>query len=300
MWTRTTPVASPPVLRSRLSPAVWAGALSLVVASPVVGQEWMELRSVRQVGDETALNVEVEFAAGEMSLRPGSSGDLYSVALVYDAESFEPLREWRRENGVGFLRVGIDADHLNLSEWKDLDRAPARLDLELGTETTTALQIMVGAAESRLDLGGVPLTELKLHTGASETKLRFEDPNPVRMKRMELRVGAADFQVEHLGNARFDSFDFAGGVGDVMLDFTGDWEGDATARVKLTLGSLTLRIPADIGVKITKSTVLTSFETSGFRKIDGGYESENWDDASEHLELHIDTKFGSVEVERVY
>jgi len=278
----------------------WAGALSLFLASPVMGQEWMEMRSIRQVGDESALDVEVEFAAGEMSLRPASSGDLYAVELVYDADSFEPLREWRRENEVGFLKVGIDTDHLNLGEWKDLDRAPARLELELGTEVPTALQIMVGAAESDLDLGGVPLTELTLHTGASETKLRFEKPNPVRMERMELRVGAADFQVVQLGNARFDSFDFAGGVGDVMLDFTGDWEGDATARIKLTLGSLTLRIPADIGVKITKSTVLTSFETSGFQKIDGGYESENWDDASEHLELHIDTKFGSVEVERVY
>jgi hypothetical protein len=278
----------------------WGLALSLAVASPVMGQEWMEMRSVRQVGDEATLNVEVEFAAGEMRLGPASSGDLYDVELVYDAGSFEPLREWRRDDGAGFLKVGIDADHLDLGEWKDMDRAPARLELKLGTETPTALANMVGAAESELELGGVPLTDLTLHTGASATRLRFDKPNPVRMERMELRVGAADFEVERLGNARFDSFDFAGGVGEVTLDFTGEWEGDATARIKLTLGSLTLRLPADIGVRITKSTVLTSFETSGFQKIDGGYESDNWDEASEHLELHIDTKFGSVEVERVY
>ena len=280
--------------------AALAGALLVCVTTPAIGQEWMELRSVRQVGDEEALRVHVEFAAGEMSLFPAASGDLYDVELTYDADSFEPLREWSRTDGVGFLRVGIDTEHLNVREWKDLDRAPARLELGLGTETPTKLQIMVGAAESELDLGGVPLTDLTLHTGASETKLRFERPNPVRMERMELRVGAADFQVGQLGNARFDSFDFAGGVGDVTLDFTGDWEGDATARVKLTLGSLTLRLPADIGVRITRSTLLTSFEASGFRKIDGGYESDNWDEAGEHLELHVDTKFGSVEIERVY
>lgn len=283
-----------------LSPVLWAVALGLSMATPGLGQEWMEMRSVRQVGDETSLEVDVEFAAGEMSLHPASSGDLYDVELVYDGEAFEPLREWRRDGEVGFLKVGIDADHLNLGEWKDMDRAPARLDIGLGTEIPTVLSIMVGAAESDLELGGVPLTRLDLHTGASETRLRFERPNPVRMERMELRVGAADFEVEQLGNARFDTFDFAGGVGEVTLDFSGDWEGDATARIKLTLGSLTLRIPADIGVRITKSTVLTSFETSGFRKVDGAYESENWDEASEHLELHIDTKFGSVEVERVF
>lgn len=284
----------------RLTPVACAGALALSLATPLMGQEWIELRSVRQVGDEVAINVEVEFAAGEMKLFPASGGDLYDFELTYDADSFEPLRDWERRDDVGFLRVGIDAEHLNLSEWKDLDRAPARLELGLGTEIPTALKVMVGAAESEIDLGGVPLTELTLHTGASETKLRFAKPNPTRMKRLELRVGAADFQVERLGNARFDSFDFAGGVGDVMLDFSGEWEGDATARVKLTLGHLTVRLPADIGVRITKSTLLTSFETSGFRKIDGGYESENWDEAGEHLELHIDTKFGSVEVERVY
>ena len=279
---------------------MWAAVLGLGLATPALGQEWMEMRSIRQVGDETALNVEVEFAAGEMILRPAQSGDLYDVELVYEADSFEPLREWRREAGVGFLKVGIDADHLDLGEWKEMDRAPARLELALGTETPTALTIMVGAAESDLELGGVALTGLKLHTGASETRLRFDRPNPVRMDHMELRVGAADFEVQQLGNARFDSFDFAGGVGDVTLDFSGEWEGDSTARVKLTLGSLKLLIPADIGVRITKSTVLTSFETSGFQKIDGGYESDNWDEAGAHLQLHIDTKFGSVEVERVY
>jgi len=260
----------------------------------------MEMRSIRQVGDEASLNVEVEFAAGEMNLHPASSGDLYAVELVYDANQFEPLRDWRRQDEAGFLKVGIDSGELNLRDWDEYDRAPARLDLGLGTEIPTALEIMVGAAESDLELGGVPLTLLKLHTGASETRLRFDRPNPVRMERMEMRVGAADFKVEGLGNARFDHLDFAGGVGDVMLDFSGEWEGDATARIRLTLGSLTLRLPADIGVRITKSTVLTSFETSGFRKIDGGYESDNWEEASEHLELHVDTKFGSVEIERVY
>ncbi|MDX1385239.1 MAG: hypothetical protein R3190_16415, partial [Thermoanaerobaculia bacterium] len=170
--------------------------MSLGLATPAAGQDWMELRSVRQVGDETALDVEVEFAAGEMRLFPKADGDLYDVELTYDANSFEPLREWRREGGVGFLRVGIDADHLSFGEWKDLDGAPARLELGLGTRTPTALAITVGAAESELDLGGVPLTRLTLHTGASETRLRFEEPNPVRMERMELRVGAADFRVE--------------------------------------------------------------------------------------------------------
>jgi hypothetical protein len=277
-----------------------AAALGILSAGPALGQEWMELRAIRQVGEETSLRVDVEFAAGELTLHPAAPGDLYDFELLYDADSFEPLREWRRHEGTGHLRVGIDAEELHLKEWKDLDRAPASLELGLGTETPTALEISVGAAESDLDLGGVPLTRLVLQTGASETRLRFDRPNPVRMERMELRVGAADFEVEQLGNARFDAFDFAGGVGDVTLDFSGDWQGEATGQIKLALGSLRLRIPADIGVRITKSTVLTSFEAVGFRKVDDAYESDNWGEASERLELHVDAKFGTVEIERVY
>lgn len=278
----------------------WAGAFALLTAGPAQGQEWMEMRSIRQSGDETALQVEVEFAAGELDLRPAEAGDLYNVALVYDARSFEPLREWHREDGVGHLRVGIDADELNLRDWKEFDRAPASLSLGLGSVTPTTLDISVGAAESELELGGIPLTRLTLHTGASETKLHFDQPNPVRMERMELRAGAVDFQAEQLGNARFDSLDFAGGVGDVSLDFSGDWEGEASGRIKLALGTLTLRFPVDLGVRITKSTFLTSFDAVGFREVDGGYESENWSEASKRLELHVDTKFGTVEIERVY
>ncbi len=273
---------------------------SLLFAGPGMAQEWMEMRAIRQVGDEMAVDVSVEFAAGELQLYPAATGDLYDLELVYDATQFEPIREWESADRRGRLRVGVDADDVDFKRWDKLDRPPARLALGLGTVTPATLRIEVGAAESELDLGGVPLRGLILHTGASETRLQFTHPNPVRMEELELQVGAADFEVEQLGNARFDRFIFDGAIGDVMLDFTGEWEGDAVGEIRLGLGSLSLRLPAGIGVRIERSSVLTSFDASGFRKVDGRYVSDNWDEAADRFDLRIEAAFGSVEIERVY
>ena len=106
-------------------------------------------------------------------------------------------------------------------------------------------------------------------------------------------------RTEGLGNARFERFDLKGGVGDVVLDFTGDWSGDATGSVKMGLGSLELRLPAELGVWIHKSSFLASFSAPGLEKVGDGYRSPNWETAEHRLELHLETAFGSIEVEVV-
>ena len=102
-------------------------------------------------------------------------------------------------------------------------------------------------------------------------------------------------RLEVLGELRVE-----GAVGDVTLDFTGEWRRDMDASVKVGVGSLTLRIPSDVGVRLRKSSLLSSFSGFGLEEADdGSYRSENWSEAEHRLELSVDAAFGSIDVEQV-
>jgi predicted membrane protein len=86
-------------------------------------------------------------------------------------------------------------------------------------------------------------------------------------------------------------------VGDVSLDFTGEWSGDATATVRMGLGSLTLVVPADLGVRIHKSGFLASLDATGFEKVEDAWQTANWGSARSHLDIDLKAALGSIEVD---
>lgn len=314
--TRTVPRAR----RSRIGGAALLPAALLALAGVTVGpssaaaQEWLETTTARQVGDVRSMQMEVEYAAGRLEVRPVGEGLLYEARMRYDAERFEPVRSFRRENGTAIVDLGLGTGNGQFSldlDWSrpdlglrqlDLDGFegdPGRMEILLGRDVPTDLRLAVGAAETEIELGGIPLTRFRMATGASETRIRFGEPNPATMDELRVQAGASDFRMVELGNARFQRMRFEGAIGDVTLDFSGAWSHDARASVRMGLGSLHLRIPADLGVRLEKATVLTSFSALGFEEVDGGYQSENWGSAEHHLELEVDAAFGSIQVERL-
>ncbi|MFQ5890120.1 MAG: hypothetical protein ACE5JR_08710 [Gemmatimonadota bacterium] len=284
--------------------AVAGAAAVLLAASPAPGQHWLELSASRQLDGVSRLEVDVEYAAGELAVFPARAGRLYDYRVRYDASKFRPQREWSLSKGVGRLSVSLDGHDgveldLDLRHLRGGSHEVGSLSLGLSREVPTYLDLTVGAAESSLELGGVPLTGLRYHTGASETRLRFDEPNPVRMDRLELAVGAASFHAEGLGNARFGSFVFEGGIGDVTLDFSGEWERSATASLDMGVGSLHLRLPRHIGVRIRRSTFLTTFEAGGLEKDGDSYRTANWETAEHRLDIDLDATFGTIEIDFV-
>jgi predicted membrane protein len=64
----------------------------------------------------------------------------------------------------------------------------------------------------------------------------------------------------------------------------------------MALGSVTLVIPEDVGVRVDKSTFLTDFTRPGFVKRDDRYYSRNWDQAERKLTVDLRGAFGTVNV----
>ncbi len=295
--------------------------LVLFRAGSVPAQDWTEFRAARQSHSVSeSLTLEVVYGVGHLSVEPAAGDLLYDVRMKYDATKFRPVRSWTLEDGrarltVGLTTVGddgswieelrsgdldVDTDlSLDLDDLKDIDESAGTLELKLGRLLPVDLKLSAGAAKSEVELGGVAVSRLELTTAASETELSFDSPNPVRMAALVIRAGAAEITAERLGNARFDLLDVKGGVGDIVLDFRGEWEGDASGTVRMGVGSLKLKVPADLGVWVRKSSFLTAFSAPGFEKLSDGYRSSNWEGAERHLELELKTAFGAIDVEVV-
>ena len=284
-----------------------------LVAGPLRGQEWLQMTTARQADGADRMDLRVEYAAGQLRIEPAEEGLLYQARLRYRGDRFRPLRSFAVSDGTARVRLGLEGRNGSGDvelDWTDLDdldlgdldenMGDGRLQVGVSRTVPTSLQVLVGAAEAEMELGGLPLTGLSIQTGASETTVRFDAPNPVAMERMEVKTGAAEMELLELANAGARELRVEGAVGDVTLDFTGRWSRDMEATVKMGLGSLHLRIPSDVGVRLRKSSLLSSFSGFGLEQADdGSYRSENWSEAEHRLELSVDAAFGSIDVVRL-
>lgn len=268
--------------------------LALAVLVGPMSAEAQDVRTVssrRQVEAEDELSVTVRFGAGTLRVQPAARGELYTTAIRYDADRFTASNRY----DTGRLDLTVEGHRRVTTR----TRESAELELGLGPEVPVLLDLKFGAADADVELGGVPTRRVQVSTGASDSRLRFSGPNPERLERLKIEAGAAAFHASGLGYANADEIEVSGGVGRIVLDFSGEWRGDTSAKVDLGLGSLTLRLPRGIGVKVSRETFLMSFDSQDLVRRGDAYYSQDWEDATHHLTLDISGAFGSIDVEWV-
>jgi len=102
--------------------------------------------------------------------------------------------------------------------------------------------------------------------------------------------------VRKLGNLNSERINVDAGVGNVVLGFRGDWQGDATVSVDMGLGALELRFPEGLGVRLVKDTFLTSLDSEGLMKRGDSYYSVDWEEAEHRVTVTVDAAFCSIDV----
>ncbi len=271
---------------------VWLAALFLVVAAAsareLAAQDWRTFKSFREYTGEDELQVEVKYLAGELRIGPAEDGTLYRASMRYDSELFQPDMRYR----PGKLVVSVESE----GGFEARREGAGSLDLALGREVPLVLDLGFGAGDGDVELGGLPIRRASISTGASSTEVRFSSPNPERATDLIIKGGAAELRVIGLGNANSDRIEVGGGVGEITLDFTGAWRRPADIDIDIGLAQLNLVLPNDLGVRIEKESLLASFDAARMVQRDGGFVSENWDKAAEHISIRLDAALASVNV----
>jgi hypothetical protein len=252
-------------------------------------QDWDTMTSSRSISGETGLRVNVEYGAGTLVLGSAPSGSLYRADLKYDRAVFAP----RMEYGNGRLHVGMSGA---TSSPRGRNIRGGELDVLLTRELPLDLSLQFGAAEANLDLGGLRVRNLELQTGASKTTLVVPQLNPQPCERATVHVGAARFEATGLGNLNTQRLEVRGGMGDIVLDFTGAWPTDMSARIEMGLGALTLRLPRGLGVQVNRGGALSSFDSQELLRRGNSYYSAGFDDAARKLTIALEASLGSIRI----
>jgi Cell wall-active antibiotics response 4TMS YvqF/N-terminal domain of toast_rack, DUF2154 len=255
-------------------------------------QRMRSTTSARQLQGETRANVELEYGAGRLRVSPTRGDLLYRMELRYDDAQFRPVTDYDR--AAGTLKLGVESrEHRGRHHRHDDQHAT----IELTPRVPLELRLAFGAGEADVELGGLALQDVHLQTGASRTNVSFGAPNRVAARRVKVEAGAAEVRVSGLGNTRSPRFEFSGGMGETTLDFGGAWTRSATAQIDMGVGSVRLRIPRTLGVRIVRDSFLSSFDAGGMVKRGNAWYSRNYEQARYKLDISIHAAVGSIEVD---
>jgi hypothetical protein len=247
---------------------------------------------------EKNLTVKIDFGGGTIILEKNQSGNVLDAEI----EGENP-----DEVAIDYDRIG-DRGELHLdSESKlkhlDFDWEDNYWHLGFSDKIPISFEIDIGACEGKFDFTGLRIDHLDLDLGASSTEIIFGEPNPERISRFKIDVGASKLKIKGLGNANFDRLSFEGGVGDFTLDFGGELKHKAHVDIDMGLGSLTILLPEDIGVRIQKEgSFLSSFsmDEDEFEEVESNvYENKNFGKTEGELILDLEIGMGSAEIEYI-
>lgn len=266
--------------------AALALAAAVALPSAAAAQDLSTVAFSRQRTAEQLLRVDLEYGGGTLRVTPGTDPMLYNGRMRYDAEMFEPVVRYANSR----LEVGLDG------RLRGRSLRGQSLDLTLGTGVPMEVELRFGAAEANLDLGGLRIRNARISTGASNTNLHFSAANPEVCNALNVEVGAARFEATGLGNLNTERLSVSGGVGEVILDFTGAMRTDMIANIDMGLGALTLRVPRGLGVRVNKGGILTGFDSQGLVKQGNEFVSPGWENAARKLTINLDAALGTIRV----
>ena len=268
-------------------------ALPMVLGAQVENR-WRSLDVSRQLRDSVPQRIKVQYGAGRVDVRSTNDPLLYAMHLRYDELRASPVHRHDPEQRTTVLGLESRGNAFPASSSRHEDSGELRL--ELPRTIPLDLDMEFGGAQATLELGGLALQSARLEFGAAEGTLAFTTSNRMHMRELEISIGAADFTARGLANANADLIRVRGGVGSVDLDFGGTWTRDLEVSTRLAIGSLTLRVPDDVGLRVEVRRVAAGFDHAGLVKRDDGWYSSNWDTAPHKLHVRAETVFGQIEL----
>jgi hypothetical protein len=246
------------------------------------------------------MDVELDLAVGQYDISScQAETDLVAIVTgTYDRERFDYILDLRDRDDRGDLYFSTEVIRRRLSDWDDSENS---FHLKFAPGIELRLTVDIGAAESYFDFSELSLAELDLDVGAADAEIRFPTVNNADLRYFVIDAGACDLDIYQIGNTHFHEFEFDGGVGSFLLDFTGEWGYRATADISVGLGAVRIVLPRNVGVRLeVDDNWLSSVDLPKrrFEQVrEDAYETRNFDTAAGQLTIYLDLGLGSVDIE---
>jgi hypothetical protein len=248
----------------------------------------------------------VSFWHGSLRARPGDAARAVRLRTRDNVDALVPHADTRRsgdhvdvdfwldssENVMDFEswteghHGARDPEHEIVNEW----------DLEFGRSLPLALELDLAACEADVELGGLSLRRARLDLGGGTAIVSFAQPNPERLDRLSLAVGAGSLVTRSLGNSHARSITVDAGAGSCVLDLAGDWRADALVGIDAGACRVELRVPRDLAVRVNlRDTLLSSLDAPEFQFLEShSYGSPAWGKGGPAIVVEVTASLGEI------
>ena len=176
----------------------------------------------------------------------------------------------------------------------------SRMEILLPDDVIIELTGKIKAGEINFDLGGLKLKDFELRNLAGEVEVDFSQPNKIEMDLLDISVKIGETTLRRLGNARFSDANINSGIGELYIDLSGEGTKSSQIDIDLDIGSTTIYLPGNFGIKLKSSTMGFLTQTnldSEFKKKGRYYYSHNYNSALKTMYVTIHSGIGELRVE---
>ena len=162
----------------------------------------------------------------------------------------------------------------NVNEWKP------RINYD-AAGTQGVLKIRQGKAE------GIPMGDTK-----NRWDISLNETVPIDLK---IDMGAGQGILD-LRDVRISALDIDGGVGELRLDLSGERDQDLDVDINCGVGSATIYVPEEVGVRVHVDGGIGSVDANGLYKKNDVYLNDAYNESDVTITIQIDAGIGSVEL----
>ena len=218
-------------------------------------------------GKAKEIKTEIVFTAGTLNIN-SSTKMLCEGRYKFEKDEWKPDISYHEDNQKGFLEIKTTDEREN-KNYEDADEC--KWDLSINKDIKNDLNIHFFAGEANIDL---------------------ED---CRLKKFDFSMFAGEVNI-NLVNTSVPDLSFQGFAGDAVIDLSGKWKNDLNADIKGGVGELSLKFPADIGIRLTITGLLGEVNAPDFNKQSGTYTNSLFGETKENLYVDITGGIGSVDI----
>ena len=222
---------------------------------------------------------------GPFDFRPSSrvAGELKSEARRVEASGANSLRaEIKMMAGVLRL-VGGATDVLDASfTYDDADWKPPVVEYRVDAEGQAVLVV-----EQK------PTGRPAMRQGRCEWVIRLNRNLPSELN-VKFGAGQADLR---LGGLALDRLRVESGVGELAVDFSGEWGRSLEAFIKAGIGDTVVRLPQNAGVRVRSTVGLGSVQPHGLAWDGEAYTNSLYGQAAVTLDITVEGGIGKIKLE---
>ena len=257
---------------------------------------------------ERELKVSMDAGFGDVNITKNNNGNILEATVESDKSlDMDDCIDYDIRDQVGFLDFSSNCNdndskrHSKHGDFNFTGFESSNWWLNVTDDVPVSFDLQLGVGKANLNMTGIAVKDLSLSAGASTVLLRFDEPNKSSIEDMSIEAGLSKFDGEGLCNSNFKNFKFEGGLGTYTLDFSGKLTHEVDANIEIGLGSVTIIVPKDIGVKVyCEKTWIShlSIDDDFNEKEDDTYYSPNYSSASGKINMHVEAGMGSVKIRR--